>query len=170
MTASRRNRRAAREESGRIWQVVLGILAVCAIVLAVVYTPEAPVPVSEPGPEARPEHPGPAPDTVRVMVCNGSGIDGKGREIQRHLEGRGGGVFFVAPASARDADRNDYRETVIVSHVPGTGAAAAVAERLGVPDSSIVWSLPCSGQPEVDVTVYIGRDLAGRTFMPVTAN
>jgi hypothetical protein len=104
------------------------------------------------------------------MVCNGSGIDGKGREIQRHLEGGGGGVFFVAPVSARDADRHDYRETVIVSHVPGTGAAAAVAERLGVPDSSIVWSLPSSGAPEVDVTVYIGRDLAGRTFMPVTTN
>lgn len=170
MTAARRNRRAAREESGRIWRVVLGILTLCAIVLVVVYSPEAPDPEPEPGREAQPGYSGPVPDTVRVIVCNGSGIDGKGREVQRHLEGRGGEVFFVAPMSARDADRHDYHETVIVSHVPGAGAAKAVAERLGIPDSSIVWSLPSSGPPEVDVTVYIGRDLAGRTFMPVTPN
>ncbi len=170
MTSARRNRRTVRRESGRIWRVILGILTVCAIVLVVIYSPEAPEPVPAPERETGPGYAGPMPDTVRVMVCNGSGINGKGREVQRHLEGRSGAVFFAAPVSARDADRQDYLETVIVSHVPGAGAATAVADRLGVPDSSIVWSLPWSGPPEVDVTVYIGRDLAGRTFMPVTSN
>jgi hypothetical protein len=113
---------------------------------------------------------GPTPDTVSVMILNGTSINGKGREVQRHLEGRSGPVFFIAPSSAMNADRLDYTETVIVSHVPDPAAAAAVAERLGVSDSSIVWCLPDQGAPEVDVTVYLGRDLATRTFMPVTPN
>ncbi|MFO7627803.1 MAG: LytR C-terminal domain-containing protein [Candidatus Fermentibacteraceae bacterium] len=169
MTAARR-KRTARNNTGRIWQVVLGILSGCAITLAVVYNP-----VGHPSPETRPVIPQPvydvpSPDTVRVMVMNGTSINGKGREVQRHLEGRSGPVFFIAPSSAMNADRLDYTETVIVSHVPGPAAAAAVAERLGVPDSSIVWCLPLQGAPEVDVTVYLGRDLATRTFMPVTPN
>lgn len=169
MTVSRR-RRAARGNSRRAWQVVLGILSGCAIALALVYSPsgESSTGPSEEAPQ--PLYDGPPPDTVRVMVLNGTGISGKGREVQRHLEGRSGPVFFIAPSSAMDADRSDYTETVVVSHVPGPAAAVAVAGRLGVPDSSIVWCLPFQGESEVDVTVYLGRDLATRTFMPVTPN
>jgi len=169
VTAARR-RRTARNNTGRIWQVVLGILSGCAITLALVYSPAAHPPTGPVTVIPQPLYDGPSPDTVRVMVYNGTSINGKGREVQRHLEGRSGPVFFITPSSAQDADRPDYIETVIVSHVPGPAAAAAVAERLGVPDSSIVWCLPFQGAPEVDVTVYLGRDLATRTFMPVTPN
>jgi len=167
VTAASR-RRTPRNNTGRVWQVVLGILSGCAITLAIVYSPAA---HSSPEPSPgipQPVYDGPSPDTVRVMVRNGTSINGKGREVQRHLEGRSGPVFFIAPSSAMNADRLDYTETVIVSHVAGPAAAAAVAQRLGVPDSSIVWCLPFQGAPEVDVTVYLGRDLATRTFMPVT--
>ena len=169
MTAARRKRTKNRG-TGRVWQVVLGILSGCAITLAIVYSPAEHL-----SPEAtqgipQPVYDGPSPDTVRVMVYNGTSINGKGREVQRHLEGRSGPVFFIAPSSAMNADRLDYTETVIVSHIPGPAAAAAVAERLGVPDSSIVWCLPLQGVPEVDVTVYLGRDLASRTFMPFSPN
>lgn len=169
MTAARR-RKTARNNTLRVWQVVLGILSGCAITLAMVYSPAAHPSTELPPGIPQPVYDGPSPDTVRVMVYNGTSIGGKGREVQRHLEGRSGPVFFIAPSSAMDADRSDYIETVIVSHIPGPAAAAAVAERLGVPDSSIVWCLPFQGAPEVDVTVYLGRDLSTRTFMPVTPN
>lgn len=156
--------------TGIIWQVVLGILAASAVTLAIVYSPEPPPPPATAAVPVRPLYEGPSPDTVRVIVYNGTSINGKGREVQRHLEGRSGGVCFMAPVSAGNADRLDYLETVIVSHVPGPAAAVAVAERLGIPDSCIVWCLPCDGAPEVDVSIYLGRDLANRTFMPVTPN
>jgi hypothetical protein len=44
--------------------------------------------------------------------------------------------------------------------------AILVAGELGLPDSSVVWQLPASGEPAVDVTVYLGRDMAGRSFVP----
>lgn len=166
MTAARM-RRTARNSNRRVWQVVLAILSGCAITLAIVYSPAGHAPPEAAETSRPPLYDGPSPDTVRVMVLNGTGIAGKGREVQRHLEGRSGPVFFIAPSGAMDADRPDYTETVIVSHVPGAAAAVAVAGRLGVPDSSVVWCLPSQGAPEVDVTVYLGRDLATRTFMPV---
>lgn len=164
-----RQKSRAREESSRIWRIVLSVLALCAVTLALVYKPDH----TRPGQETaqvrdRPLFTDPSPDTVYVMVFNGTSVNGKGREVQRHLEGRSGSVLFIAPSSASNADRLDYLETVVVSHVPGSGAAAAVAERLGIPDSNIVWCLPAGGAPEVDVSVYLGRDLASRTFMPLT--
>jgi hypothetical protein len=106
------------------------------------------------------------PDTVSIMVLNGSGRAGLARLVQRYLLGQGGATVFVAPCAPADADRDDYVETVIVSHVAGAAAAAAVAGPLGLGDSSIVWEL-VSGAP-ADVTIYLGRDVADRrdTLIP----
>lgn len=168
----RGRKRRAREDYGRLWLVVLGILSGCAVTLVLLYRPglSGTGGVFEGVLPDPPRISGPVPDTVTVVVYNGSGIDGKGREVQRHLEGRSGGVLFVAPQRPQNADRFDYLETVVVSHLHDLAAARAVAGKLGIPDSSIVWSIPLSGEPEADVSIYLGRDLAHQTFMPFNPN
>ena len=167
-----RRRKRSRRETSRIWLVVLGILSGCAITLAIVYSPPMPrtEEVFQGLAPAGPGASGPVPDTVSVIVYNGIGTAGKASEVQRYLAGRSGTVFFTAPANPGDADRFNYNETVVVSHLPDIAAALAVAERLGIPDSNIVWSIPLDGTPQVDVSVYLGRDLANRAFMPFTPN
>jgi len=109
----------------------------------------------------------PPPDSVSLRILNGSGMAGLARTVQRYFLGHDGATVFVMPFEPSDADRDDYSTTIIVSHVPGSGAALAASVMLGLGDSSIVWSVETD--PATDLTVYLGRDVAARRdeFIPV---
>lgn len=145
------------------WRLLAAVLTLGGMSIAIFA--EIPEPAAEtagPGEDSI----APPPDTVSIRVLNGSGRAGLARLVQRYLLGQGGATVFVAPFAPADADRDDYVETVIVSHVVGGAAAAAVAGPLGLGDSSIVWEL-VSGAT-ADVTIYLGRDVADRrdTLIP----
>lgn len=151
---------------GRIWLPIIIVVAAGAVVLSLVYTPpaEGPVPHSSETEETSAVQA--APDSVSVLVLNGAGIDDLARTVQRYLISRDTGCVFYAPGDPSNAERMDYESTIIVSHLQDLSGAVMVAEELGLTDSSVVWQLPDGGVPTVDVTVYLGRDMADRSFVP----
>jgi len=164
MTAAKR-----RRKRGKFWFPLVIAVAAGAVGLSLLY----------PRPDGRdatvddegsvrsfPDSVCTVPDSVTVMVLNGAGIDDLARTVQRYLTRQGTRCLFRAPGDPGNADRMDYETTIIVSHRQDVSGAVAVAGELGLPDSVVVWQIPRTGEPEVDVTVYLGRDMAGRSFAP----
>jgi len=60
----------------------------------------------------------------------------------------------------------NYENTVVVSHLEDLTGAVLVARELGLTESSVIWQVPCDGSPLVDVTVYLGQDMADSSFAP----
>ncbi|MBN2586789.1 MAG: LytR C-terminal domain-containing protein [Candidatus Fermentibacteraceae bacterium] len=103
------------------------------------------------------------PDTVRVLVLNGTFIDGlAGRTQMLLLRSSSDSTVVLAPFDPSDAPEKPYEETIVISHLQDLSSAAAVASILGLEDDCIVWEVPPAGVPvEIDVTVCLGRDLGG---------
>ena len=158
-----KKRSPRRRKKKKILPVVLVSLAAgCLITLAVVYSPSwfqtERVPAAL-GSVFHFNDSTPAPDTILIQVRNGAGVSELARWAQDFLETRGGDVIFYAPGPPLNAEEMDYAVTVIISHDTSFAAARAVAEVIGVGDSSIVMMLPAPGQTSpVDVTVILGRD------------
>lgn len=91
----------------------------------------------------RPDHP------IRIQLLNGSGYAGMAGELASVLRDGGFDVLEVG-----NADRSDYRSTLVVSRRPGSGPARIVAEYLGT--RHIVQQM--GSQEMIDVTVIVGRD------------
>ncbi len=107
----------------------------------------------------------PPPDTILFRVQNGVGVNDLASRAQTFLETRTGDVVFYAPGPPQDAGRRDYELTVVLSHDTSYAAALRVAEVLQLGDSSVVMLLPRPGfEPEVDVTVILGRDRDDPSF------
>jgi hypothetical protein len=151
---------------GRIWLPVIILIAAGAVVLSLVYTPPADEPVPDIQEAGEPDSALAMSDSVSILILNGAGIDDLARTVQRYLTRQGMDCVFYAPGDPSNADRMDYEVTIIVSHLQDLSGAVMVAEELGLTDSSVVWQLPLEGHPPVDVTVYLGRDVSGRSFVP----
>jgi len=106
------------------------------------------------------------PDSVSILVLNGAGINDLARTVQRYLSRQGTPSIFYAPDDPSNADRMSYESTVIVSHLENLTGAVLVARELGLTESSVVWQVPAEGSPPVDVTVYLGQDMADSSFAP----
>ncbi len=99
------------------------------------------------------------PDTVRMLVLNGTMEDGLAGRTQRYILGAGDiGMTVVAPGEPSDTDWKPYYESVIVSHVRDLTAAREIAGALGLPETRVVWEV--REDPEVEVTVCLGQDFA----------
>lgn len=102
------------------------------------------------------------PDTVRVLVLNGTYIDGLAGRTQRLLlRSSSDSTVILAPFDPGDAADKPCEETVVISHVTDLSSAAVVASVLGVSEDHMVWEVPPAGGAEVDVTVYLGLDVSG---------
>ena len=161
MSSSRRS-----SSRGRIWLPIIIVIAAGAVVLSLVYTPPAEGPGQETNEAEEPNSVPAAPDSVSILILNGAGIDDLARTVQRYLTRQGTGCVFHAPDDPSNAERMDYESTIVVSHLQDLSSAVMVAEELGLTDSSVVWQLPDEGLPQIDVTVYLGRDMADRSFVP----
>jgi len=94
----------------------------------------------------RPDHP------IRIELLNGSGRVGLAGELASFLRDGGFDVLEVS-----NADRSDYRTTLVVARTEQPGPSKIVAEYLGT--SHVVQQI--GSQEMIDVTVIVGRD-AGR--------
>jgi len=159
------------------WRWLIAGCAIAIVILTIVLPP--PGSTSDPSledsaepAETRPanipeDDPDPAeaevasPDTVRVLVLNGTMIDGLAGSTQRYLlRSSTDSTVVLAPFDPSDTQHKPYSETVVVSHLPNLAGAMTVARLLELPRDCIVWEVPQNGQdPEVDVTVCIGEDL-----------
>jgi hypothetical protein len=103
------------------------------------------------------------PDTVRVLVLNGTFIDGLAGRTQRLLlRSSSDSTVVLAPFDPSDAPEKPYEETIVISHLQDLSSAVAVASILGLEEDCIVWEVPPAGVPvEIDVTVCLGQDLGG---------
>jgi hypothetical protein len=91
----------------------------------------------------RPDHP------IRIQLLNGSGYAGMAGELASVLRDGGFDVLEVG-----NADRSDYRSTLVVSRRPEPGPARIVAEYLGT--RHVIQQI--GSQEMIDVTVIVGRD------------
>ena len=105
--------------------------------------------------------PAASPDTVSVLVLNGTEINGLAGRTQRMLlRSSRDSTVILTPFDPSDTDSKPYTETVVVSHLADLTPALFIADVLGLDEDSVVWEVPAgSAGPEVDVTVCLGEDI-----------
>jgi len=86
---------------------------------------------------------------VRIELLNGSGRPGLAGELASYLRDGGFDVLEVS-----NADRSDYRTTLVVNRTEAAEPGKIVAEYLGT--RHIVQQI--GAQEMIDVTVIVGRD------------
>ncbi len=86
---------------------------------------------------------------IRIQLCNGSGRAGLAAELASYLRDGGFDVLEVS-----NADRSDYRSTLVVNRIENPEPARIVAEYLGT--SHLIQQ--AGSQEMIDVTVIVGRD------------
>jgi polyisoprenyl-teichoic acid--peptidoglycan teichoic acid transferase len=102
-----------------------------------------------------------APQTLRVDVENGSGVEGAAHQVAAKLRKAGFEIGEVG-----DAPRSDYTTTEIHEHSPVAFAGAKVRAALGARTTSVIADPSPIGSPDAvptatsDVTVIVGNDLA----------
>ncbi len=153
------------------WRWVIAGLAVAVIALTVLIPPPGTAREEVENPDNTPEtdfteeiepvEEACIPDSIRVLVLNGTLIDGLATRTQRHLLGSSSdSTVILAPLDPSNTDMKPYEETIIISHLADISAARVVADILGRPEDCIVWEVPASNAPViVDVTVCIGCDI-----------
>jgi polyisoprenyl-teichoic acid--peptidoglycan teichoic acid transferase len=92
----------------------------------------------------------PTTNTARIVVENGTQINGLAGRTGDRLKAAGYNVVEVT-----SADRFDYARSQIVSYLDDTAIATAIARTLGLPASSVVTS---TLNAEVDLKVVLGSD------------
>jgi LytR cell envelope-related transcriptional attenuator len=96
-----------------------------------------------PKPAATPKHP------IRIELLNGSGRAGLAGELASYLRDGGFDVLEVS-----NADRSDYRSTLVVNRTESPESGRIVAEYLGT--RHLIQQV--GTQEMIDVTVIVGRD------------
>lgn len=102
-----------------------------------------------------------SPDTVSVLVLNGTEINGLAGRTQRMLlSSSSDSTVILTPFDPSDTESKPYTETVVVSHLADLSSALFIADVLGLDEDSVIWEVPAgSAAPEVDVTVCLGEDI-----------
>jgi len=94
--------------------------------------------------------PAPAAEAARIRVENGTQINGLAARTRDRLTAQGFNVVEID-----SADRFDYTQSQIISYAADATGAAAVAQLLGLPASSIVTS---TANSPIDLKVILGGD------------
>ena len=110
------------------------VIAACAVSIALRVGPRV---------TGRPKQP------IRIQLWNGSGRAGLAAELATYLRDGGFDVLEVS-----NADRSDYRSTLVVNRSENPEPARIVAEYLGT--SHLIQQ--AGSQEMIDVTVIVGRD------------
>lgn len=118
------------------------LIAFCAVSVALRVGPQT---------TGRPKQP------IRIELLNGSGRAGLAGELASYLRDGGFDVLEVS-----NADRSDYRTTLVVNRTAATEPAKVVAEYLGT--RHVIQQM--SSQEMIDVTVIVGRDARRFTQAP----
>ncbi|HEX7079350.1 MAG TPA: LytR C-terminal domain-containing protein [Candidatus Eisenbacteria bacterium] len=122
--------------------VLLVAIALCAVSVALRVGPRS---------LGRPKQP------IRIELLNGSGRSGLAGAMASYLRDGGFDVLEVS-----NADRADYRNTLVVSRTEASESGRVVAEYLGT--RHLIEQL--SSQEMIDVTVIVGRDARRWTQAP----
>src|SRR6185503_13348446 len=110
------------------------VIAACAVSIALRVGPSV---------AGRPKQP------IRIELLNGSGRAGLAGELASYLRDGGFDVLEVS-----NADRSDYRNTLVVSRTESPQSGRIVAEYLGT--RHLIQQV--GTQEMIDVTVIVGRD------------
>ena len=118
------------------WTLALAFALIVALVLSAVVRV---------GPQAlgKPKQP------IRIQLWNGSGRAGLAAELASYLRDGGFDVLEIS-----NADRSDYRTTLVVNRNENPEPARVVAEYLGT--GHVIQQV--GNQDMIDVTVIVGRD------------
>ncbi len=158
-------------DRGFPWRWVIAGLAITVIALTVLIPPPGTVREAESADnstetdfteEIEPFEETCIPDSIRVLVLNGTLTDGLATRTQRQLLGSSSdSTVILAPFDPSNTDIKPYEETIIISHLADVSAAKVIAGILGRSEDCIVWEVPLHDVPPVvDVTVCIGSDIA----------
>jgi hypothetical protein len=151
------------------WRWVIACLAVAVIAMTVLVQPPGTVQDVESADETveagfteenEPVVEVCVPDTIRVMVLNGTSTDGLATRTQRELLGSStDSTVILAPFDPSNTEIKPYEETIIISHLTDTSAARVIADILGMSEDCIVWEVPAGNTPVfIDITICLGED------------
>jgi hypothetical protein len=118
------------------------LIAACAVSVSLRVSPQS---------AGRPKQP------IRIELLNGSGRAGLAGELASYLRDGGFDVLEVS-----NADRADYRTTLVVNRTEAVEPGRIVAEYLGT--RHLIQQV--SSQEMIDVTVIVGRDARRWTQAP----
>ncbi len=152
------------------WRWVIAGLAMAVIALTVLIPPPGTAreaestddtPETDFAEESEPAEEACTPDSIRVLVLNGTSIDGLASRTQRQLlRSSSDSTVILAPFDPSDTDEKPYEETILISHLADISAARVIANILDRPEDCIVWEVPAGNAPViVDVTICIGCDV-----------
>jgi hypothetical protein len=102
--------------------------------------------------------PAPAASSARILVENGTHVNGLAARTGDRLTAQGFNVVGID-----SADRFDYTQSQIISYALDTSVAKAVAQTLGLPASSIVTS---TANSTIDLKVILGEDYREAAVTP----
>ena len=102
--------------------------------------------------------PAPTAGAARIRVENGTQINGLAARTSDRLTAQGFNVVEID-----SADRFDYAQSQIISYAADTSVAAAVAQTLGLPASSIVTS---TANSTIDLKIILGGDYQEAAITP----
>jgi hypothetical protein len=130
----------ARKQSGGSTALDVALATLFVIVAALVVSTALRV-----GPQSagRPKRP------IRIELLNGSGRSGLAGELASYLRDGGFDVLVVS-----NADRSDYRNTLVVNRSEWPEQGTVVADYLGT--RHVIQQM--RSQEMIDVTVIVGRD------------
>jgi hypothetical protein len=130
----------AKKSSGGSRALDLALAALLVIVAALIVSTALRV---SPQSAGRPKRP------IRIELLNGSGRSGLAGELASYLRDGGFDVLVVS-----NADRSDYRHTLVVNRTEWPEPANIVADYLGT--RHVIQQI--RAQEMIDVTVIVGRD------------
>jgi len=130
----------AKKASGRSRALDIALAALMVVVAAMVVSAVLRV---GPRTSGRPKRP------IRIELLNGSGRSGLAGELASYLRDGGFDVLVVS-----NADRSDYRNTIVVNRTEWPDQGNTVADYLGT--RHVIQQL--RAQEMIDVTVIVGRD------------
>jgi len=129
-----------KKESGKSRALDIAIVLLSVVIAA--FAVSAALRVG-PQPLGKPKHP------IRIELLNGSGRSGLAGELASYLRDGGFDVLEVS-----NADRTDYKNSLVVNRSTAPEPGKIVAEYLGT--RHVIQQI--GAQEMIDVTVIVGRD------------
>lgn len=101
------------------------------------------------------------PAPLRLQILNGCGVSRVAAKLEKWLSNKG---YKYTIVEVDNADRQDYKNTLILDRTSKGGAATSLADRLGISHTFVQQrsNLPANN---ADLTIIIGKDYTRLNFV-----
>lgn len=95
---------------------------------------------------------------VRLQVLNGCGVTGLADRIGKQLDGAADELMEIRVVDSDDIDARRVKRSFVISRTENTSAAEALAGRLGLDPSEVIFELLENNIRQITATLVLGDD------------